>query len=74
MSGVGGRAAPLQAGHQGQQVVVVHLEVCAALGAPAPQVGVQQLGPVVEVLLWQQEAELGTTRGGGERVNSVPST
>ena len=59
MSGVCGGAPPLQAGHQGQQVVVVHLEVRAALRALLPQVGVQQLGPVVQVLLWQQEAELG---------------
>ena len=60
VSGVSGGAPPLQAGHQGQEVVIVHLEVSGALRAPLPQVGVQQMGPVVQVLLWQEEAELGT--------------
>lgn len=52
------RAFPVYSSHQRHQVIVIDLEVSAALRARLPQVGVQKLSPVVQILLWRLEIEL----------------
>lgn len=44
--------------YQWHQVIVIDFEVSVALRTRLPQVGVQKLSPVVQILLWQLEIEL----------------
>lgn len=58
LQGVLVRAFPVYSSHQWHQVIVIDFEVSAALRAQLPQVGVQKLSPVVQILLWHLEIEL----------------
>ena len=58
LQGVLGGAFPVYSSYQWHQVIVIDFEVSVALRTRLPQVGVQKLSPVVQILLWQLEIEL----------------